>query len=127
MFTTHAVGWEGVTHIRDYDYSKIIECAKKEKGFVKDSPEFKKFSAPAEITGYGHTQLAADLIPAILRGNLKDIYVVGGCDGSDIEREMYKDAMLSLPKSAAVITQGCAKFRLLGARDEMGFIPNEEK
>lgn len=54
MFTTHAVGWEGVTHFRDYDYSKIIECAKKEKGFVMDSPEFNKFSAPPEITGYGH-------------------------------------------------------------------------
>lgn len=48
---------------------------------------------------------------------MKDIYLIGGCDGADIEREMYKDAMLSLPKSAAVITLGCAKFRLLGVRE----------
>lgn len=51
--------------------------------------------------------------------------MIGGCDGTDPEREAYKDAMLSLPKSAVVITLGCAKFRLMGARKEMGNVPNE--
>ena len=71
--------------------------------------------------------MAKDIIPAVMKGNVKDIYLIGGCDGSDIERQIYKDAMLSLPKSSVVITLGCAKFRLTGAQETMGNIPGEEK
>jgi hypothetical protein len=40
LFTTHAVGWAGVNHIVDENYSKIIECAKKEAGFELNTPRF---------------------------------------------------------------------------------------
>lgn len=116
MFTTHAVGWTGIRHIKSDDYSILIEAAMKEKGFAKSSLSFKKFAYETELTGYGHEQLIKTLVPPITRGNITDIYLIGGCDGTDPEREMYKDAMLSLPKSAVVITLGCGKFRLLGAR-----------
>jgi len=32
--------------------------------------------------------------------------------------------MLSLPKSTIVLTLGCGKFRLFGAREQMGTVPN---
>jgi len=34
--------------------------------------------------------------------------------------------MLALPKNALVLTLGCAKFRLFGAKKEMGCIPNTD-
>jgi len=35
--------------------------------------------------------------------------------------------MLNLPKTAIVLTLGCAKFRLFGHKKEMGFLPGEGK
>lgn len=78
------------------------------------------------MTGFGHRYLVNTLVPPIQRGNVKDIYVIGGCDGTDPERAMLKDCMLSLPKTSVVLTMGCSKFRLLGVREQIGFIPNEE-
>jgi hydroxylamine reductase (hybrid-cluster protein) len=34
--------------------------------------------------------------------------------------------MLALPKDTLVLTLGCAKFRLLGYKKEMGCIPNTD-
>lgn len=91
LFTTHAVGWSGVNHVVDEDYSKIIECAKKEPGFEAGTPRFLKYqNIPTERCGFGHKTLCELLVPEIQNGNLKEIYVVGGCDNLDPERDFYK-------------------------------------
>lgn len=33
--------------------------------------------------------------------------------------------MLAMPKTSVFITMGCAKYKLLGTRKEIGFVPNE--
>lgn len=84
-----------------------------------------RYAKPPEVTGYGHAQILKDLVGPIQRGNVKEIFVIGGCDGFDVERTTYRDTMLNLPKTSVVITMGCAKYKLLGTRKEMGFVPNE--
>ncbi len=74
----------------------------------------KKFTGSDETTGYGHETLIETLVPPIQRGNLKDIYLIGGCDNSDPERDIYSTILRGLPKSAAIITLGCGKFKLFG-------------
>ena len=44
----NAVGWEGVPHIKNRDFSAVIESALTEKGFTKTQPE--KFVD----VGFGH-------------------------------------------------------------------------
>ena len=39
LFTTNAVGWSGIQHIKDCDYTPLIEAALNAPGFTSDAPE----------------------------------------------------------------------------------------
>lgn len=41
------------------------------------------------MTGYGHGAMAELLVPEIKAGNLKEIYLIGGCDNLDPTRSKY--------------------------------------
>lgn len=113
MFTTGAVGYEGVTHIPDRseggqkDFSAIIEMAK-------------TCSPPTEIEtgqitgGFAHNQvlaLAKKLIDAVKSGAIKRFVVMGGCDGRHKSRSYYTEVAQALPVDTIILTAGCAKFK----------------
>jgi hydroxylamine reductase len=82
----------------------------------------KKYLTTPEVCGYGHEALTNLLVPPIQQGKVKKIYVVGGCDNLDPERDFYRQIALSLPKDAIVLTLGCGKFRLLGLKEKLGSV-----
>lgn len=113
MFTTGAVGYEGVTHIPDRpegeqkDFSAIIEMAK-------------TCSPPTELEtgqitgGFAHNQvlaLAEKVIEAVKSGAIKRFIVMGGCDGRHKARSYYTDVAKALPEDTVILTAGCAKFK----------------
>ena len=64
------------------------------------------------------------MLDAIKAGDLKHIFLIGGCDGSEGSRRYYKKVAALMPQTSAILTLGCAKYRLLG--QDYGTIPNTE-
>ncbi|MGL5616824.1 MAG: hydroxylamine reductase [Sarcina sp.] len=112
VYTTGAVGFEGLTHIEadengHKDFSQVIEHAK-------------KCAAPTEIEkgeiigGFAHNQvlaLADQVVEAVKSGAIKNFFVMAGCDGRAKSRNYYTEFAEKLPKDAVILTAGCAKYK----------------
>lgn len=108
IYTRSIVGWPGVTHIEDRDFSQVIAKAQEMAGFPYDELEHK-------ITvGFGRQTLldASDaVINLVAGGKLRHVFLVGGCDGSKGERSYYTDFARQVPADCAILTLGCGKYR----------------
>eukprot|EP00899_Mesostigma_viride_P020936 jgi/Mesvir1/28844/Mv18972-RA.1 len=118
IFTTGEVGVSNAPHIPDgkangrpvTDFSELIECAKREPGFrsTEESPK-------PVTTGFGHRfvlSIVDKVMGAIQSGDLKHIYLIGGCDGSEMDRSYFTEVAEGLPKDSIILTMGCGKFRV---------------
>lgn len=102
------------------DFTPVINKALAMEGFKATKP------AKMQLTGFGHSAVLAAapaVIGAATKGDLKRIVLIGGCDGNESERSYYTKLATSLPDSAAILTLGCNKFRVIGKK-EYGNIPN---
>lgn len=126
VFTTNSVGFSGIPHITEEDYSSVVACALKSKGFVPGPQLSRATSTSASfLVGCGHQtvlSMAGKVIEAVESGELKNIFVIGGCDGSENERSYFTELGKQLPSDAVALTLGCGKFRLNGL--DMGALPN---
>lgn len=108
IYTRSIVGWPGVTHIEDRDFSQVIAKAQTMAGFPYDELEH-------QITvGFGRQTLldASDaVINLVADGKLRHVFLVGGCDGSKGERSYYTDFARQVPQDCAILTLGCGKYR----------------
>lgn len=108
IFTSGAVGWPNVTHIKNRDFSPAIEATLEAPGFTEDAPE--KF-----ITiGFGRNtvmSVAGSVIDAVKAGKIKHFFLVGGCDGAKPGRNYYTDFVSKAPKDTVILTLGCGKYR----------------
>lgn len=111
VFTTNAAGYPGWKTIPiingKKDFSEIIALAK-------------TCSAPIEIEtgeiigGFAHNQviaLADKVVDAVKSGAISKFVVMAGCDGRHEDRGYYTEFAEKLPKSAVILTAGCAKYR----------------
>jgi hydroxylamine reductase len=108
IFTAGPVGWPGLRHIENHDFSNMIAAAKALPGFSEDSEE-------QHITiGYGHDSVlgvADKVIQAVKAGAIKHFFLVGGCDGAAPGRNYYSEFVEQTPNDTLVLTLGCAKYR----------------
>lgn len=51
------------------------------------------------------------VLEAMANGELKRVFVVGGCDGAEHKRNYFTHLVESLPKETLILTMGCAKYR----------------
>lgn len=112
VYTTGAVGFEGLTHITPdangrKDFSQVIEHAK-------------RCAPPTEIEtgkivgGFAHNtvlSLADKIIDAVKSGAIKRFFVMAGCDGRMKSRDYYAEFAKALPKNTVILTAGCAKYK----------------
>ncbi|MFV0396303.1 MAG: hydroxylamine reductase [Coprobacillaceae bacterium] len=114
VFTTSVVGFDGLTHIPKEangkkDFSPIIDKALELGGFPQDEE-------PKEImVGFGHKAVierAQTIIDAVKTGAIKRFFLIGGCDGANMERSYYTDFAKSLPEDCVILTLACGKYRL---------------
>lgn len=119
IFTTAMVEYPGVAHISGQgdgskDFSPVIERAKELGGW--DEPHvFTGINGGSTLTtGFAHhavLSVAQSVIGAIKSGELKQIYLVGGCDGALHGRNYFTRLVEVTPQDSLVLTLACGKFR----------------
>ncbi|MDR3514927.1 MAG: hydroxylamine reductase [Azospirillaceae bacterium] len=114
LFTSGLVGWPGIRHIADHDFTPVIEAARHAAGFTAADA-----AAPAaeHLVGFGHhavLNVAGTVIDAVKSGAIRRFVLIGGCDGVEQGRSYYTDVAAQLPPDTMILTLGCGKFRVLG-------------
>ena len=117
IFTAGPVGWQGLPHIADHDYSPVIACALAQPGFAEDAPDQRVPAGFARNTVMG---VADTLLGMIKAGDVKNLFLIGGCDGARPGRNYFHDLAMATPQDSLILTLGCGKFRF--NREDLGEI-----
>ena len=108
IFTTGLVGWPGVNHIINKDFTPVIEKALSMEGFTEDS------NGKEVMTGFARNAVlgVADKVIEAVKGKaIRHFFLVGGCDGAKPGRSYYTDFVEKVPEDCVVLTLACGKFR----------------
>jgi hydroxylamine reductase len=121
IFTTGLVGWPGVTHIADKDFTPAIEKALSLPGFDADTDR------GSVMVGFGHNAVlgvADKVIEGVKNKNIRHFFVVAGCDGAKPGRNYYTEFVEKAPEDTLVLTFACGKFRFFDKKlGAIGGIP----
>ena len=108
IFTTGQVGWPGVIHISDGDFSPVIEKALELQGFTEDK------NGKSVMVGFGRNAImgvAGTVIEAVKNKAIRHFFLVAGCDGAKPGRNYYTEFVEKVPEDCVVLTLACGKFR----------------
>ena len=108
IFTSGVVGWDGVRHILDRDFTPVIEAALAESGFAENAPE--KYI----MTGFAHNavvSVAGKVVELVKQGKIRHFFLVGGCDGAKPGRNYYTEFAQKVPNDCVILTLACGKYR----------------
>jgi len=108
IFTTGLVGWPGVTHIADKDFTPAIEKAMEMPGFPADTD---KGTVTVGFARNAVLGVADKVIEAVKNKNLRHFFLVAGCDGAKPGRNYYTEFVEKVPEDCVVLTLACGKFR----------------
>lgn len=117
LFTAGPVGWQGIRHIEDHDFTPAITRALELPGFATDAPEERIPTGFARNTVMG---VADTLLDMIGKGDVKNLFLIGGCDGARPGRNYFHDLAMATPRDSLILTLGCGKFRF--NREDLGDI-----
>ena len=108
IFTTGLVGWPGVQHIADKNFTPAIEKALSMSGFTADE------DGKTVMVGFGRNAVmgvAGQVINAVKAKAIRHFFLVGGCDGAKAGRNYYTEFVEQVPEDCVVLTLACGKFR----------------
>jgi len=108
IWTRSIVGWPGVKHLENEDFSPLIAQAQAMPGFPYNEIEH------LITIGFGRQTLlnAADgVIDLVAAGKLRHVFLIGGCDGSRNERSYFTDLACQVPQDCLIMTLACGKYR----------------
>jgi hydroxylamine reductase len=108
IFTTGLVGWPGLKHIENRDFSPVIQKALEMPGFKED------VNGRSVMCGFGRNavmNVADRVIAGVKSGAIKHFFLVAGCDGAKPGRNYYTQFVEQVPKDSIVLTLACGKFR----------------
>ncbi len=108
IFTAGMVAWPGVQHIKNRDFTPLIEAALAAPGFAEDGPD------KTILTGFGHNtvlSVADQVINGVKNGDIKRFFLIGGCDGARTGRDYYTEFAEKVPQDCVILTLACGKFR----------------
>lgn len=112
LFTLNETGWPGCKHLHlPKDLDILINAANECRGYSEADV---KPDAVQLTVGFGHDAILANadkVINAFNVGELKHVFVIGGCDGSENKRSYFTTLADYLPKETLILTMGCAKYR----------------
>jgi hydroxylamine reductase len=120
IFTAGPVGFPGVQHISDRDFSPVINKALALPGFQDD------VEGKTVLVGFGRNavlSVADKVIQSVKDGHIKRFILVGGCDGAKPGRSYYTEFVEKAPQNTIILTLACGKFRFfdkeLGTIDDI--------
>ena len=108
IFTTGLVGWPGVRHIADKDFTPVIEKALELPGFKENQ------NGKQVMVGFARNAVmgvAGQVIEAVKNKAIRHFFLVGGCDGAKPGRDYYTKFVEQIPDDCVVLTLACGKFR----------------
>jgi hydroxylamine reductase len=108
IFTTGLVGWPGVPHITNQDFSPVIAKALSMPGFSEDQ------NGKSVMVGFARNAVmgvAGTVIEAVKNKSIRHFFLVAGCDGAKPGRNYYTEFVEKVPKDCVVLTLACGKFR----------------
>jgi len=108
VFTLGPVGYPGVKHLPNEDFTPVIEMALAMEGFKEDIP------GKEVMTGFARNavlSVADKIIDLVKAGKIRHFFLVGGCDGAKPVRNYYTEFVEKVPKDCLVLTLACGKFR----------------
>ena len=119
IFTTSVVGYPGLYHISadqngKKDFLPVIEKALELGGYIHDRSMSGINGGHMLTTGFAHHAVlenAEKIIKAVKCGDIKHIYLVGGCDGAHPGRNYYTEFVKQTPMDSIVLTLACGKYR----------------
>jgi len=121
IFTTGLVGWPGVQHIADNDFTPVINRALELPGFDQDR------AGKSVTVGFARNAVlgvAGKVIEAVKDRKIRHFFLVGGCDGAKPGRNYYTRFVEKAPKDTVVLTLACGKFRFFDKElGDIGGIP----
>ena len=121
IFTSGMVGWPGVPHIADQDFTPLIDRALELPGFEADVDN-------GEVTvGFARNAVlgvADKVIEAVKNKDIRHFFLVAGCDGAKPGRNYYTEFVEKVPRDCVVLTLACGKFRFFDKKlGDIGGIP----
>ncbi|MDY7035966.1 MAG: hydroxylamine reductase [Thermodesulfobacteriota bacterium] len=108
IFTTGLVGWPGVAHIENKDFTPVIEKALAMPGFAEDE------NGKSVMVGFARNAVlgVADKIIEAVKGKaIRHFFLVAGCDGAKPGRNYYTEFVEKVPDDCVILTLACGKFR----------------
>ena len=121
IFTTGLVGWPGVTHIADKDFSPAIAKSLAMDGFTEDTDKGSVMVGFARNAVLG---VADKVIEAVKNKDIRHFFLVAGCDGAKPGRNYYTEIVEQIPSDCVVLTLACGKFRFFDKQlGDIGGIP----
>ena len=121
IFTTGLVGWPGVAHIANKDFTPVIKKALELPGFAEDKPGTSVMVGFARNTVLG---VADKVIEGVKSKAIRHFFLVGGCDGAKPGRNYYTEFVEKIPKDCMILTLACGKFRFFDKQlGDIGGIP----
>ncbi len=117
IFTAGPVGWTGIPHIENHEFAPVIACAQAQPGFAEDAEEER---IPAGFARNTVMSVADTLLGMIRDGDVKNMFLIGGCDGARPGRNYFHDLAMATPQDSLILTLGCGKFRF--NREDLGNI-----
>jgi hydroxylamine reductase len=108
IFTRGLVGWPGVPHLLDRNFTPVIQKALAMPGFSDDT------EAGSVTVGFGRStvmSVAGKVIDAVKNKQIRHFFLVAGCDGAKPGRNYYTEFVEKVPKDCVVLTLACGKFR----------------
>lgn len=126
VFACKPVNGKGVRQVINCsNYAEVIKRAQELPGFAKNEGGERH----SLLIGFGHhavvdTPVLDLIIDAIAQKKLSHVYLIGGCDGYEKERNQYTELAERLPQDTLIITLACGKFKINGT--DYGKIPGTE-
>jgi hydroxylamine reductase len=108
MFTCSIAGVAGVKHIKNRDFTEVIEKA-------LSQPELPENPQGTLTTGFHYTAvlgLADKVVEAVKAGKIRHFFFIGGCDGAKPGRNYYTEFAEKVPQDCVILTAACGKYRL---------------
>ncbi len=121
VFTTGIVGFSGVAHVPNDDFSAVIAKAKALPGYAATEDK------GSVLTGFARNAVlgvADKVIEAVKSGAIRHFFLVGGCDGAKPGRNYYTEFVEKAPADTVILTLACGKFRFFDKKiGDIGGIP----
>jgi hydroxylamine reductase len=108
IFTSGPVGYPGVPHISNRDFTSVINRALELPGFSEN------VEGKSVTVGYARNavlSVAESIVDSVMNGHINSFFLVAGCDGAKPGRNYYTEFVEKSPKDSIILTLACGKFR----------------